>query len=275
MELRSANQLSLRGPLSAFGANGHPWAGAGLFIVAGRGTGEFSSVTQFNSNAVTLEHPLPVVPDQSSIVTIVPMQENYLMIGNTFSDSGVAVQLFGTSVNHVIAGNTSVRTGGFLDKGLVYGHFQPSWYNQILNNKIVEGNLYNPGGGQLEPAGAAIGAYGYQQRSGMPPLTRGIIIRGNDLENNARIEVYGGKISNTPGITDIVAENNRVANSDDGIVVNGGATNVLLKKQSFRTCGKRDFGCAILSHTMKPWHLIRSQGRVYRMHPVTVALLVV
>jgi ubiquinone/menaquinone biosynthesis C-methylase UbiE len=60
--------------------------------------------------------------------TIIPLQENVLIIENQFSDAGVAAQFYGTSVNHVVANNVSTRTGGFLNQGSYYHHFQPSWY---------------------------------------------------------------------------------------------------------------------------------------------------
>lgn len=217
-----AKELSLKGPVSKYGAGQRNWQGAGIFVVAGRGIGQFAQVATYENGNVTLDRPFIIAPEQDSVVTIVSMQQNYLMIGNSFSDTGAAVQFYGTSLNHVVAGNISVRSSGFLDKGIFYEHFQPSWYNQFLYNRIIEGNLYDPGGGNIKPATGRVAASGNVTSGGMPPLTRAIVLRGNTLENNAYIDIGGGNIAETPGLVDLVVENNSVARADRGIVTGTG-----------------------------------------------------
>jgi hypothetical protein len=233
-----ASELSLTGPLAKYGAGQNSWQGAGVFIVAGHGTGQYAQVASYDNGKVTLDRRLKVSPQRDSLVTIVSMQQNYLVIGNSFSDTGVAVQFYGTSLNHVVADNTSVRSSGFLDKGLFYEHFQPSWYNQFLHNRIVEGNLYDPGGGNIEPAIASVGVSGYVTAPGMPPLTRGIVVRGNDLKNNAEIDISGGNIASTPGAVDVVVEHNSVARGDHGVVMGRGVLGAVVRENRLIEIGQ-------------------------------------
>lgn len=234
---QGASQVELLDhPSALFQSHGVPWQGAGLFIVSGRGTGEFAHVASQEGAIVTLDRPLTVLPDATSLASIVQMQENYLIIDNEFSDAGVAVQFYGTSLNNVVAGNRSTRTAGFFDWGLLYQHFQPSWYNQFLHNTILEGNVYRSGPNNALFAGeAAIDAFGGTEPN-MPPITRGIIIRGNDLQNNAYISVRSA-----PGgasIRDVIVEDNHVAHADAGITVDKGIKDIVVRKNVFLDVGK-------------------------------------
>jgi hypothetical protein len=202
--------------------------GAGLFILSGKGSGKYARILGVAGSKIVLEKPLAIGATGSSVATIVPLQENYLMIENTFSDTGVAIQFYGTSVNHIVAGNVSIRTGGFLNRGANYHHFQPSWYVQFLSNRIEEGNIYRAGSNNAVFSGeAVIGSYGFE-----PDLSRGTVIRGNFLQNNAHIEVEG--ISDkSPGIRDVVIENNSISHVSTGIAVDRGAANVLIRENIF------------------------------------------
>ena len=233
-----AGELSLTGPLSKYGAGKNDWRGAGVFVVAGHGTGEYAQVASFENGKVTLDKPFKVTPEANSVVTIVGMQQNYLVIGNSFSDAGAAVQFYGTSINHIVADNSSARTSGFRDKGLFYEHFQPSWYNQILHNRIIEGNLYDPGGANIKPAIGGVAVSGFVTAAGMPPITRGIVVRGNELENNAEIDIGGGNIPNTPGLIDVVIENNSVARAEHGIVIGQGVLGEIVRNNRLVEIGK-------------------------------------
>lgn len=209
------------------------WKGAGIFIVSGRGTGEFSTIKTYSDGLVTLKKNLPVTPDESSIVSIIPMQKNYLIIGNKFSDAGVATQFYGTSINHIVAENTSIRTGGFVARGLIYHNFQPSWYIQFLRNRVLDGNIYGDGSPTNALPDASIGAFGRPTTKGTPILVYGVIMRQNLLMNNSRIELKGGNIPDTPSISGAIIEENKVINSDNGIVLDSGAKNFVIRKNKF------------------------------------------
>ncbi len=205
------------------------WKGAGVFILGGRGMGQFAQVDHISGTTVYLDRPWKVLPDGKSVVTITMMQQNYIFTDNEFSDAGVAIQFYGTSVNHIVSGNKSARTAGFTNSGRFYQPYQPSWYCQFLNNDILEGNVYRSGADNAILSGEAIiGTYGYQQAPNAAPLALGTIIRGNHLHSNAHIEVRG--LSRTaPGIRDVIVENNLIENADSGVLVDEGGSEVLVR----------------------------------------------
>jgi Pectate lyase superfamily protein/Right handed beta helix region len=207
--------------------------GAGLFVVGGKGSGQYARIVSVAGLDVLLDRPLVTGTTEASIATIVPLQENVLIIENQFSDAGVAAQFYGTSVNHVVANNVSARTGGFLNQGSYYHHFQPSWYVQFLDNRIEEGSVYRGGPNNAVFSGeAVIGSYG-MQTSNLPPFVLGTIIRRNVLKNNAHIEVKGMSYK-FPGTRDVVIEHNSIAKANAGVVVDRGAANVLIRENTFQ-----------------------------------------
>jgi hypothetical protein len=165
--------------------------------------------------SITLDRPLQVELDATSVICVNQMQQNYLIVDNQFEDAGVAAQTYGTALNHVIAGNRSVRTGGFFARAGIYFHFQPGWQLQLLDNRIVEGNVYQAGPDREIFSGEAVVAVqGIQPDSqpNRPPLLRAIVVRGNRLEQDAHIEIRGVSPA-SPGIRDIIVEANTIGAS--------------------------------------------------------------
>jgi hypothetical protein len=209
------------------------WQGAGVFILGGKGMGQLAQVERIDGKSVILDRAWKVPPDRSSVLTITMLQQNYLFIDNEFSDAGVALQFYGTSVDHVVAGNKSTRTGGFFNSGRWYQHYQPSWYIQFLDNRIVEGNVYRSGSNNAVFSGEAVlGSMGYQRPPNRAPLALGAVLRRNVLESNAHIEVSGVS-AEAPGIRDVVIENNTVENADVGVTIDAGAVGVLMRGNRF------------------------------------------
>src|SRR6202035_2676644 len=112
-------RLSLRGALNEPLVSTN-WVGAVVMVVDGRGAGQSARVAEFERGtasaqmSIALDRPLQVSLDATSMITVAQMQQNYLIVDNLFQDAGVAAQSFGTALNHVFAGNRSVRTQGFL-----------------------------------------------------------------------------------------------------------------------------------------------------------------
>ena len=224
-------------PTAKVDAN-NTWKGAGIFILDGKGMGQFAQVDHVDGNVVYLDHPWKVLPDKTSIVTITKMQQNYLFVDNEFVDAGVAIQYYGTSINHVASGNKSTRTGGFYNSGRWYRHYQPSWYCQFLDNEILEGNIYRSGANNATLSGEAIlGTYGLQQPPNTAPLALGAIHRRNQLHSNAHIEITGVSLT-APGVRDVIIENNIVENSDFGIKFDRGSIKVLQRGNIFNNVKK-------------------------------------
>jgi hypothetical protein len=219
--------VRLAGPPAERAGPTDRWPGAGVFILGGRGMGQFAQVQDVESDVVHLDRPWAVAPDQTSVITITPMQQNYLFIDNTFTDAGVALQYYGTSVNHVASGNKSTRTAGFFNSGMWYYHYHPSWYCQFIDNEILEGNVYRGGPNNATLSGeAVIGTFGWQLPPNTAPLALASILRHNHLHSNAHLEVNGGDNPAAPGVRDVVVENNVVENADVGLLVTAGAVKV-------------------------------------------------
>jgi hypothetical protein len=220
------NRLSLLDPKGVSVRSN--WVGAVAMVVNGRGAGQFARVAAFENTAappqmsIVLDRPLQVSLDETSLVTVTQMQQNYLVIDNRFEDTGVAAQSFGTALNHVFANNQSIRTGGFFAIGLFYDHFQPSWQVQLLDNRVIEGNVYRAHREALsEEATITVRANQTETKAGGPPLVRAIIVRGNRLEQDAHIEILGFSAA-SPGVRDVIVEANTIGPSRTGLLVDHG-----------------------------------------------------
>lgn len=214
-------------------ADSPSWAGATLFVLGGRGAGQFATVEARDGERITLDKPLQIEPDVSSIVTIVPARTHHLYVDNYFSDVGIAVQLYGTALESYVVGNVSERSGGFVDWALWYHHVQASWGTQFLDNRILDGNVYRGGSNAATEAGDSIlGAFVAPWRHNRTPLIRGTIIRGNRLEGNAHIEI-NGRSTEFASIKDVIVEANSIEHADVGIVRQGLLDGVYRRKNAF------------------------------------------
>ena len=209
------------------------WIGAMVMVVNGHGAGQYGRIAATAGSApgisITLDRKLQVALDQTSEVTIVQAHENYLIIDNFFEDTGVAAQSFGTALGHVIAENRSNRTSGFAAIGQFYGHFQPCWRVQILNNHILEGNVYRAGPDRNVISNEAlifVRANQVPAAAGRPPLVQAVIVRGNRLDQDAHIQVEGFAGASS-GVRDVVIEANTTGPSRVGLVVDRGVTSWL------------------------------------------------
>jgi hypothetical protein len=120
------------------------------------------------------------------------------------SDAGIAVQLFGTAMNGIVADNRSIRAGGMRAWALNYeSGFQPTWYVQFLNNDIAGSGAW--GDSHLAVISSSQGEY-------KGALARFVVMRENRLDQNTRIEIQGPA-------ADVVVERNRIARSTTGIKI--------------------------------------------------------
>jgi hypothetical protein len=231
-ESNSASSLTLLGSPDPYPAT-KDWTGAIVMVVNGRGVGQYGRISGTSPIApnmsVTLDRPLKVSLDRTSEVTIVQAHENYLIIGNAFEDTGVGAQAFGTALGHVIAQNRSTRTSGFAAVGLSYGSFQPCWRVQILDNHILEGNVYRAGPDDNVFSNEAmifIRANQNATTAGRPPMVQAVIVRGNRLDEDAHIRIEGFSTV-SPGVRDIIVEANTIGPSRVGLVVDRGVASWL------------------------------------------------
>lgn len=222
---------------------GRDWRGAAVFILGGRGQGQYRQIRSAHDRVVTVEQPWLVPPDASSIVTITMLQRNYLFVDNTFQDAGVAIQMYGTAVGNIAYHNTSARTAGFHNFGMNYYGVQPSWFVQWLRNRITEGNVYGGGHDQTMQMGEAhLGVFalppGMEPRA---PVTLCGIIRGNRLDRNAHLAAGGtdppSPAAGFPYTQQVIVEGNTVAHASVGLAVSSAATGIFVRNNTFVDCG--------------------------------------
>lgn len=212
--------VTLSSPATGVAQDLEKCIGAGFFVLGGQGIGQVRRIRSVQGQTILLENPLDVPTDNSSIVSLTTLQRHYLIIGNELSDAGNGVQLFGSSVEHVVADNVSRRTWGFLNRGLYYRAYQPTWYTQFLHNRISEGDLTRD---------SFIGTWGSQRSPNPAPLSFATIIRSNALAEGAHIEVKG-YMKNAPGVRDVIIEGNQIRPQVGApIVVDEGAIGVLVR----------------------------------------------
>lgn len=221
------DRLSLLDAANPYPA-GTDWTGAAVMVVNGHGAGQYARVKAFEKNpsdlSVVLDRPLEVALDSNSEVTVTQAQQNYLIIDNDFEDTGVAAQTYGTALGHVISGNRSNRTSGFAVFGLSYDSFQPGWRIQILDNHILEGNVYRAGPERSifsNEASILVQANQTAKAPGRPPMVQAVIVRGNRLDQDAHIEIKGFAAT-SPGVRDVVVEGNTMGPSRAGLMIDRG-----------------------------------------------------
>jgi hypothetical protein len=223
---------------------GPRWQGAAVYVVGGRGEGQWRKLARFAGRRIVVDRPWDVVPDASSTVAIVYLLHRWLILDNRFSDTGMAVQLYGAALEHIVAGNRSIRTAGYHNFGMNYYGVQPSWYVQWLGNEVLEGNIYNADHDNWRLSGDAhIGVYGLIGPEWRLPVTVGTVIRANRLHNNASI-VLGTELGqsglpapagrNDPLVKDTIVEGNLVEHSDVGVYLFQTAHSTLLRDNRFR-----------------------------------------
>lgn len=198
------------------------WVGAGVFILDGRGAGQYRRVTGHEGRNVQVDRPWLVAPDAQSDLSITMFQGRYMLLRNTFTDTG-AMQFYGTSIECLVADNRGTRMSGFRGLGLWYHGYQPSWFCQFLDNEITEGNYYHWTSGTE----AKLDIYGAHRGEYEGPLNCGAVVRGNRLLNNAHIRVSGS-------CRDVLVDQNHVADNDLGIFVSNTVENALVRANTFQ-----------------------------------------
>lgn len=200
---------------------GGDWRGAGVFVLAGQGAGQFRRVTGQGEQSVEVDRPWDVAPGTNSEMCVTMFQGHYILSGNEFSDCG-AMQFYGTAVENVVVRNTGARMAGFRGMGLWYHGYQPNWFCEFRDNAITEGNYYH----WSTSAESVIEITGQRHAPYSGPLNIGSVVRGNRLDSNAHIRIDGET-------RDAIVEANRVANSGQGIFVSRRTTNVLVRANTF------------------------------------------
>ena len=226
---------------------GPRWIGSAVYVVDGKGQGQWRTVAGFQGARIVVDRPWEVVPDASSTVACTYLLRRWLILENDFADTGVAVQIYGASLEHILAGNRSTRTAGFHSFGMNYLGVQPSWFVQWLDNEILEGTIFHADHDNHVFAGDAhLGVFGLVGPEWRLPVTLGTVVRGNRLHNNARIALgnetsaglptAGGRTD--PLVRDVIVEQNLVEHGEVGVCRFSTAHGVLLRNNEFRDVAK-------------------------------------
>lgn len=226
-------------PHKAEGSRG--WKGVSVYVVDGKGVGQVRTITGMQGRSVELDSPWQVKLDESSRVSIGIFNGRHLFVDNAFQDAGFGVRLDSPAVESIVAGNTLHRATSLSSRGQVRAaqagqgvRVEPNWYNQFLDNRIVEGNSWAGMGSEIRVEGT--------NEAGDWPITRWQVIRGNTLENNAELRVLGS-------VSDVVVEENSVQHNEVGVLVNSldehSARWVRLLRES------RDWSTAVILQAME------------------------
>jgi hypothetical protein len=197
------------------------WERSAVCVLAGTGVGQYRFVTANTGRAWTVDRPWSIVPDQTSVVAIVPFRGRLLAIGNRFEDCGWVNMGYGSSFDVICDGNSLYRCGSLLNYGLCYsqqeGTIQPSWYVQYVNNEIHEGHTLSCQVGGKPIDGVFDGV-----------VTRAAIHRGDHYfpDNSGHAQI-GGEA------TDVVYDQCRFENPSNYFDISDGTSGVLCRDNTF------------------------------------------
>ena len=177
-------------------------------VIDGAGAGQWRRVEKFEKNRLVMDRPFDVPVDSTSQFYAANAMMRHILFANDWSDTGIAAQFYGGALDCVMAGNRSARSGGFR----VWGN-ETAWYVQLLGNQITEG--YGTAGPETHAGMSALHVVGpYLTRNGIRftgTTARGIVLRGNQLDNNASITLRGA-------VYDVLVERNTLQHAAQGIV---------------------------------------------------------
>lgn len=200
------------------------WRGAAVCILDGKGAGQYRRVAANEGRQWEIDRPFTIEPDATSLITIVPFRGRVIYVDNEFVDGG-AIQLYGIAMDCIFSHNRGARIDGFATWGKEAKgwSWQPSWFFQILDCRITEGNGY--GGRRSQFLTQSSVTANHDQYRG--PLNRCVIFRRNVIDSNGDIAIGGAT-------SDVIVEQCAVSASDNGIEVRKGPDGVLLRKNVFR-----------------------------------------
>ena len=190
--------------------NATDWRKAVVCILDGKGCGQYRRIKSHSGREWEMDKPWLIDPDTSSVISIIPFRGHTLIVNNTFKDGG-AVQFYGTSIENVVYNNRATRMTGFFALGQEsrgWG-WQPSWYNQFLNNEITDGHNYRHQQTQIGVMGTVSSSHVGNYNG---PLSKCIVIRNNKFQSNGLIRISGQS-------EDVLVEKNAMKNSTNGIIV--------------------------------------------------------
>jgi hypothetical protein len=220
------------------------WIGGGVFILEGKGAGQYRRIVSHTLSDIQLDQPFLVDPDAMSVISITTIRKNLFFIDNDVADGG-AYQLYGSAENCVISGLKMRGCIGIAGRGsLIYKGRQPNWYTDIVNCELR-------GGTDTPKVAVKRKNSGYQSiniiGSGGIGMNVGTLVRRNKLYDFSYIRISPG--ANPNAVTDVIIEDNSITTADKAISIGGSGSmtsNVLIRNNQYKNVGKQvDFNPAL------------------------------
>jgi hypothetical protein len=233
----SGNSITLHPAGKTFQWTPNKWIGGGVFIIDGKGTGQFRRIVSHTTDKIILDQPFLVAPDTSTVISITTIREHLFFVNNDVSDGG-AYQFYGSAQECVVDGLKIKKSAGIVARGsyVNYGK-QPNWYIDIVNCTLSEGT-YTPVQGQNDRF------RGFQQiniiGSGGAGLNIGTLVRRNQLTGQSYIKVSPGGEAND--VQDAIIEDNKISGTQSGISMYGVGrviSNLFIHNNHFSGVGKQ------------------------------------
>ena len=206
------------------------WKNGAVQIAGGKGAGQIRRIKSVSDTKIEVVTPWAILPDETSVFNISSFRRRFIYTENKAYDSTVALQLYGSMIEGIIAGNVTSRTGGYNGDAM---SGEANWFNQFFNNTIETGNSYRGPRNQVPALDAQLGllAYGAGTGSHKYPLVRSCVVRNNKLESNAHLTVSGW-------VVDSLLEKNTIENADKGAIIADAAKNIVLRNNTFNAVDK-------------------------------------
>ena len=226
------------------------WQTGLVQIAGGKGVGQIRRIKSLETDPENqrtvrcrLESPWEIVPDEQSVLNISSFRRRFIYAQNEANDSTVALQLYGSMIEGIIANNKTARTGGY-NADAMSG--EANWYNQLLENEIVTGNSFRGPRNEVPALNAQIGLLAYGNGTGnyKYPLVRACVVRNNLLNDNARLNVQGT-------VVESLLEGNQINQTETGISVDPSAQNIVLRGNRFQDVEK-PYNCPETSVCIDP-----------------------
>lgn len=193
------------------------WKEAVVVVQEGRGAGQWRNVVGNKGREWRLDRPFDLDPDETSTITIVPMNGRALVVDNHFEDANWVNAGYGTAIDVVYRGNTLNRCAQLLNYGVPdKGDCQPNWYVQYFGNHLLEGHT------SVDTGGAPRNGADYKG-----VITRCTVHRRHEFadDNSGEVAVFG-----VP--QDVVIEGCTFNHPQSRIRIDGGG-GVLLRNNDF------------------------------------------
>ena len=209
-------------------------------IIRGKGLGQYRNISDNKEELLILDEDWDTEPDDTSVICVseFPMFHHTLMIDNVTNEGGRSLYYWGVAFESVMDGNVARRNSGVLMEDLsrqypeaLWWQFAGHYFNQILHNKVSEGQGFSSNIG-------VVGVSGGQLASS----TVSMIIRGNTVENDVMLTAKPrGKATDGLNYLGVVFEKNSCRNSKVGIWLDENV-DAVLKDNAFENVDEKVYG---------------------------------